>query len=143
MDARIEAVLVMVVNLIQRYHGHWKQRLAAVVGDLIGSPSEVRRDFEAHLSLFGGKSHTKKHHTEPRPEAERQALRVYLERLLEEIMAERASQGEAAKANQTQLNQAEQNQQDRPKSAPPKPTAVIRLLFRELWAKKGLFFTKR
>lgn len=143
MDARIEALLVMVVNLIQSHHGHWKHRLAAVVGDLIGSPSEVRRDFEAHLALFGGKPHARSHPAEPRPEAARKALRAYLERLLGEIMAERASRGDPAKANQTHLSQAEQNQEDRPKSSPPKPIAVIRLLFRELWAKKGAFFAKR
>jgi len=142
-DARIDALLVLVVDQIQSHHGHWKHRLAAVVGDLIGSPSEVRRDFEAHLALFGGKTRAKAHPPEPRPEADRQALRVYLERLLEEIMAKQASQAEAAKANQTHLDQAMQNQEDGAKSAAPKPIAVIRLLLNELWAKKGLFFAKR
>ncbi|HEV2423436.1 MAG TPA: hypothetical protein VGZ29_01265 [Terriglobia bacterium] len=142
-DARIDALLVMVVNQIQSHHGHWKHRLAEVVGDVIGSPAEVRRDFEAHLALFGGKSHARRRLPEPRPDEARQALRVYLEKLLEGIIAERASQGEAAKANQTHFNQTEQNQENSPKSAAPKPTAVIRLIFRELWAKKDQLFAKR
>lgn len=143
MDARIEALLVVVVTQIQSRHGHWKQQLAAVVGDLIGSPSEVRREIEAHLSLFGGKSHVRRPRADPEPGVSREALRVHFEKIIQEIITENANKANVTKATQTHFDQVDQNQKDRAESAPPKPIAVIRLLFNELWAKKGLFWGRR
>jgi len=55
LDARIEALLRLIVSEMQGHNRHWKTALAAVVGPEIGHPAEVRRQIEERLTLFGAK----------------------------------------------------------------------------------------
>lgn len=105
LDARIEALLVLVVSELQASHQPWKRRLANAVGEPVGSPPEVRRQIESQLRLFGGKPPVPRYRPERQPEkktdASEEALKAYLERELLQIMAERAARSEKPKANQT------------------------------------------
>jgi hypothetical protein len=55
LDARIEALLRLIVSEMQGHNRHWKTALTAVVGTTIGAPAEVRRQIEERLTLFGAK----------------------------------------------------------------------------------------
>lgn len=92
LDARIEALLVLIVSEMRAYHEHWKTALASIVGDLIGSPSEVRRHMEERLTLFGGKPAARKREARADRDAEwdRDQLRKRIDELISAIMAEAA-----------------------------------------------------
>ncbi len=51
-DARLDALLGVVVGLMRERRQPWKTRLAAVVGPVIRGRSETRRQIEGQLSLF-------------------------------------------------------------------------------------------
>ncbi len=104
LDARIEALLILVVSELRATHQPWKRRLVDAVGDPAGSPSEVRREIEGQLRLFGGKPATRQRpEAAPKQEGEtaEESLRAYLERELTQILAESAARAGKPKANQT------------------------------------------
>lgn len=105
LDARIEALLVLVVSELRASHQPWKRRLADAVGGPVGSPPEVRRQIEGQLRLFGGQPASRRYRPEAKPEERDssfgEALKAYLERELLQILAERAAGAAAPKANQT------------------------------------------
>ena len=99
-DARLDALLMMVVDLMRRSRRPWKTRLAAVVGPLIGSPSETRCQIEGQLSLFGANPASHKYPIGP----SREELQAWIEDDLRRFMA-----GEAARkstANEPKRTQA-------------------------------------
>jgi len=105
-DARLDALLGVAVAMMRQRNQPWKTRLAAIVGPLIGSPSQTRQQIEGQLSLFrafgaqpGGRR---------RPVAasqSREALEAWIEGALERIMAQGA-------AGAGQQNEPKRTQQD-------------------------------
>ncbi len=108
LDARIEALLVVVVGQLKRHNAPWIGRLTAAVGPAVGSPSEVRRKIESRLTLFGAKAAASKRRrtAPPEPENDQGELEAFFERLLHEIIAEAA-----AKADEGQQSEPERTRQ--------------------------------
>ena len=65
-DRLIEELLLFLVNVQRHQHQPWRVRLAAVLGQPIGSPADVRSKIEARLHLFGAKRTTRKYPRHPR-----------------------------------------------------------------------------
>lgn len=105
LDARIEGLLVLVIDQMRTRHQHWMELLGKAVGTPIGRPVEVRRRIEAQLRLFGGKPRTGRYRAKAEPEAQiggpGETLEAYLERELQAILAEQSAGGGRSKANQT------------------------------------------
>ncbi len=116
LDARIEALLVLVISQMRAHHQHWMVWLAQAVGDPVGGPADVRRRIEDQLALFGAKPGVRRYRPNGESEAEsgaesgsetgsKERLKAYLEKELREIMAGKAARSGAgdgaSKANQT------------------------------------------
>lgn len=114
LDARIEALLVVVVAQLKRHHGPWQQRLIAAVGQPIGPPREVRSKIESRLALFGAKPATTKRRWAASLETgdDRGKLEAYLEDLVREIIADEAEIDSAeAKIRETQSSEPERTRE--------------------------------
>ena len=101
LDARIEALLLVLAGQMGRHHRHWQTALEAVVGAPIGSPSDVRRRMEQRLTLFGAKPLKRRRLTTPAydPERDGERLQACLETLVQEILAEEGHVGAAKVRN--------------------------------------------
>jgi hypothetical protein len=94
LDARIEALLVLISSEMRRRNRHWITALESVVDSPIGPPPEVRRQIEERLTLFGGKPMALKRPPAPDrnlnrdPAREQEELRRRIEELVSGIMAE-------------------------------------------------------
>jgi len=55
LDERLEKLLMLLVYGERQRHRWWRHRLAAVLGQPLGSAADVRRRIEARLLLFGAK----------------------------------------------------------------------------------------
>jgi hypothetical protein len=66
LDAQLEALIVLVVNILRRRRERWGVRLASVLGRPIGSPANVRDRIERRLFLFGAKRGKRKYPRDPR-----------------------------------------------------------------------------
>jgi hypothetical protein len=73
-DRLIEELLLFVVNVQRHQHQQWRVRLAAVLGQPIGSPADVRCKIEARLHLFGAKRSARKYPRHPRENARREEI---------------------------------------------------------------------
>jgi hypothetical protein len=65
LDAHLEKLLVLLVYGERNRHRWWRHRLAAVLGQRLGSPADVRQKIEARLLLFGAKPGQRKYPREP------------------------------------------------------------------------------
>ena len=100
-DARLDALLGVVVGLMRDRHQPWKTRLAAVVGPVIGGRSETRRQIEGQLSLFRplGAQPGKRRYDAPSDEA----LRAWVEDAVARLAAQAsASAGEVNEPKRSQ-----------------------------------------
>lgn len=90
LDARIEALLVVVVSQMKKHHGPWQRRLIAIVGQPIGPPREARSKIESRLALFGAKPPTTKRRWAASLETgdDQARLEEYFDDLVREIIAE-------------------------------------------------------
>jgi len=114
LDARIEALLVVVVTQLQKHHGPWHRRLMASVGQPIGPPREVRSKIERRLALFGAKPATTKRRWAASLETgdDQGKLQEYFEGLVRDIIAEAAERERAgAKTRATQSSEPERTRQ--------------------------------
>ena len=66
LDAQLEALIVLVVNLLRRRRERWGVHLASVLGRPIGSPANVRERIERRLFLFGAKPGRRRYPRDPR-----------------------------------------------------------------------------
>ncbi len=104
-DARLDALLGVVVGLMRERRQPWKTRLAAVVGPVIGGRSETRRQIEGQLSLFrplGGQPGRRRY--EVASAGTEEALRAWIE----DAVARLAAQGEAKAAVANEPNRSQQ-----------------------------------
>jgi hypothetical protein len=67
LDAQLEALIVLVVNIQRRRRERWGVRLTSVLGRPIGSPANVRNRIEHRLFLFGARPGKRKYPRDPRP----------------------------------------------------------------------------
>lgn len=77
LDAKIEELLLYLVNVQRERHGRWRVRLEEVLGPRLGGPADARRKIERRLFAFGA---TKATRTYPRP--------MKVDSLLDEFQAE-------------------------------------------------------
>ena len=68
LDARLERLLVLFAHAEAGRHRWWAHRVAAVLGQPLGSPTDVRRKIEARLLLFGAKPGQRKYPPQTRCE---------------------------------------------------------------------------
>ncbi len=105
LDARLEELLRFLVHVLRQRHEWWRHRLVSVLGQPLGSPTEVRRRIESRLFIFGARPGRRKY---PR-ESRRQHLLKEFEEAFGRIQgreaprpAERKKANEASKAKRTQ-----------------------------------------
>jgi len=115
LDARIEALLVVVVTQLQKHHGPWHKRLTAAVGRPIGPPDEVRSKIERRLALFGARPATSKRRWAASLETENDQaqLEAYFENLVREIITEAVELEKAqVKTGEKQSSEPERTRQN-------------------------------
>lgn len=61
LDARLEELLMLAINIQRQRHERWRIRLAEVLGWPVGSPAEARRRIELRLRLFGARRASRKY----------------------------------------------------------------------------------
>jgi hypothetical protein len=91
LDARLEELMVLLVGILRGRRKWWSHRLAAVLGNRIGTPSQVREQIEDRLSLFGARKRDRKY---PRKDDPARSdvppeFLAYVERALQSIVAGR------------------------------------------------------
>jgi len=96
LDERLEKLLMLLVYGERQRHGWWRHRLAAVLGQPLGSAADVRQRIEARLLLFGAKPG---HRTYPREKLWKEVRRQFIS-VFASTLAESSDQGLAAEGGQ-------------------------------------------
>lgn len=109
LDARLEELVRLLVQLLRTRHEWWQHRLLLVLGRPIGSPADVRRRIESRLFIFGGVPGRRKYQQESLREQRHREFEEMLGRVLAEELGRAPEKPQTAsqrgdKAKQTQMS---------------------------------------